>query len=293
MTVTLITGTSSGIGRATALHLGRRGHSVYAAMRNPERAGDLPAIAAREGLAIEIVQIDVNDAASVERGVAAVLRRAGHLDVLVNNAGVAGGGPIEETPDAEVKAIFETNFFGVLRMLRAVLPTMRAQRGGVIVNVSSVAGRVVASPLGVYAASKFALEAASEALAQEVRCFGIRVAIIEPGVVLTPLLRRQVLRPNPESPYADPVRRIGYFFAKLLANRTPPEAVAEAIAAAIESDDPKLRYLVGPEAAQIVEGRARFGDEAWVGPLRPVSDEEWFSFAQAALGIDFRPNQAA
>ena len=294
MTVSLITGASSGIGRATALHLARKGHAVYAAARNPERAGDLLAIVQREALSLRIVQIDVCDEASVRCGVDDVMRSAGRIDVLVNNAGIARSGAIEEMADADVKSIFETNVFGALRIIRAVLPSMRRQRSGVIVNVSSVAGRVALSPLGVYAASKFALEAASEALAQEVRQFGVRVAIIEPGVIVTPLFRRRALAEvTADSPYADPLRRIGFVFGKLLAQRTPPEAVAEAIYEAITTDRPRLRYLVGPEARRVVEGRARLSDEAWVGPQRSLTDEEWFELALAAVGIDFRPRARA
>ncbi|HEY4685553.1 MAG TPA: hypothetical protein VII57_05845, partial [Dehalococcoidia bacterium] len=123
-----------------------------------------------------------------------------------------------------------------------------------------------------------------------VRQFGVRVAIIEPGVIVTPLFRRRALADvTADSPYADPLRRIGFVFGKLLAQRTPPEAVAETIYEAITTERPRLRYLVGPEARRVVEGRARLSDEEWVGPQRSLTDEEWFELALTAVGIDFRP----
>ncbi|TAJ72594.1 MAG: SDR family oxidoreductase, partial [Gallionellaceae bacterium] len=182
MPVVLITGASSGIGLATALHFARQGHEVYAGVRNPATATELTEAIAKEKLAIRAVVIDVNADTSVKLGVGKVLEAAGRIDVLVNNAGIGGGGPIEDVPVDWVKTLFETNYFGVIRMIQAVLPGMRARQSGAIINVSSVFGRLVLAGHGYYAATKYALEAMSEALAQEVQVFGIRVAIIEPGV---------------------------------------------------------------------------------------------------------------
>src|SRR5437899_1352247 len=175
MAIALVTGTSTGIGQATAVTLARGGHTVYATMRNPERgAGEIQEIAAQESLPLTVLPLDVNDDASVKAGVAQVLVQSGRVDVLVNNAGIGMHGSVEELPVADFKRAMETNFFGALRCIQAVVPGMRERRHGVIVNVSSVAGRFSSAPQAPYAASKWALEAASESLAQEVKPFGIR-----------------------------------------------------------------------------------------------------------------------
>ena len=167
--VALITGASSGIGRATALHLAVRGYRVHATMRTPQAAGpSLVEQARSEALPITVSQLDVTDPASVARAVSAVLADSGHIDVLINNAGIGDLGPVEMVSEDDTRRMFETNVFGPLRMLRAVLPGMRARHHGTIVNVSSVAGRIVGGGNGMYAATKHALEAASEALALEV-----------------------------------------------------------------------------------------------------------------------------
>ena len=168
MSVVLVTGSSSGIGLATALHFARQGWDVHAGVRNPATATELQQAIAVEKLPITPVAIDVDDAGSVTRCVGQVLARAGRIDALVNNAGIGGGGPIEDVPVDWAKSLFETNYFGTIRMTQAVLPGMRERRAGVIVNVSSIAGRLAIAGHGHYSAVKHALEAASEALAQEV-----------------------------------------------------------------------------------------------------------------------------
>ncbi|PYN31791.1 MAG: oxidoreductase, partial [Candidatus Rokuibacteriota bacterium] len=174
MSVALITGTSTGIGLATALHFARAGHDVYAGVRNLATATELTKAIEREPLGVTPVVIDVDDGASVQRGVGEVLAKAGRVDVLVNNAGIGGGGPLEDVPVDWAHTLFETNYFGAIRMIQAVLPGMRVRRSGAIVNVTSIAGRVAIAGHGHYSAVKHALEAASEALAQEVLAFGIR-----------------------------------------------------------------------------------------------------------------------
>ena len=187
MVTVLITGTSSGIGLATALELGRAGHKVYATMRNPARAPQLGEQASREGLPISILTMDVDSDRSVSDCFAAVYRQDAQIDVLINNAGIERHGSVEELPMEAFRATMETNYFGALRCIRQVLPRMRERGSGCIVNVSSVAGKIASSPLGAYTASKFALEALSEALAQEMKPFGVRVAIVEPGIIDTPM----------------------------------------------------------------------------------------------------------
>src|SRR5208283_3177354 len=179
MASALITGTSTGIGLATALNLGRAGHTVYATMRNPSRAPELAERASQEKLPIKISVMDVDSDSSVKTGIANIQKDAGQIDVLVNNAGVERNGSVEELPLADFRAVMETNYFGPLRCIQAVVPQMRQRKSGCIINVASVAGRIATSPLASYTASKFALEAVSEALAQEMKMFGVRVAIVE------------------------------------------------------------------------------------------------------------------
>ncbi len=287
MTVTLITGTSTGIGQASALHFARKGHHVYASMRNPDAGGQpLRDAAMAENLTIDLLALDVDDPDSVRQGVGSVLGAEGRVDVLINNAGVGAGAPFEETSEDAWHAIMETNFHGAVRMTQAVLPGMRARKSGTIVQVTSVAGRLACSPQGAYCASKFALEAASEILAQEVQRFGIRVAIVEPGVILTPIFAKNAGEPDLSSPYAEFAIRIGRFFAARLQEQVPPSLVAEVIERAIEADPPKLRWLAGWDAEALVAGREKMTDEEWVDYGRPMSDAEVSEFFRDRFGIE-------
>ncbi len=291
MTVALVTGTSTGIGLATALHLARNDYTVYASMRNLEGSTELRAAAEKDGLDVRTVQLDVDDSEAVLQGVADVLDDAGHIDVLVNNAGIGGGAAIEETSEEVWKAMFETNFFGAIRMIQAVLPSMRKQESGTIVNVSSVAGRVAIPPQGAYSASKFALEAMSEVLAQEVGPYNVRVAIIEPGIILTPIFQKNQRPPDPDSPYMAGSRREAFIFMKMMQNPSQPQVVAEVIKHAIETGLPKLRYQVGAGADALVGGRQQITDEEWT-ELGKMSDDEWFAATKRIFRIDFRPPSA-
>ena len=213
--VALVTGTSTGIGLATALHLARHGHQVVATMRNLAKATPLQDTARAEKLPLIVRELDVTRPDSIDRAVAATLEREGPIDVLVNNAGIGGATPLELTPEAEHRAMFETNYWGAIRMIQAVLPSMRERRTGCIVNVTSIAGRVATPNQIAYSASKHALAAASEALAHEVAAFGIRVAIIEPGVVQTAIFENSAgaTRYDKTSPYRQIMRRNGKLFA--------------------------------------------------------------------------------
>ncbi|UCD57823.1 MAG: SDR family oxidoreductase [Candidatus Hydrogenedentota bacterium] len=275
MAVVLITGCSRGIGMLTALQFSRKGDTVFASMRDISISGDIEKAAQDEGLAIEVVQLDVTDDASVRAAVAKVLDSAGRTDVLVNNAGFGMHTPIEDADLKEARLMFETNFFGPLRLIQAVLPAMREQRSGVIVNVSSLSG-VIAEPYnGVYAASKHALEALSESLYFECHPFGIRVAVIEPGGHDT----RGYWRSRKERRFAEdsPHREYGERFMEAV-RRLPgaeepgdPQEVAEAIYSAVYTDEPKLRYLVGKEA-DIARLRRRLSDEEFEQAMRTALD---------------------
>ncbi len=257
----LITGTSSGIGLATALELARAGYKVFATMRNPARAPELGERASSEGLPISILPMDVDSDRSVEDCFASVFRQDEHIDVLVNNAGIERHGSVEELPMEDVRAIMETNYFGALRCIRQVVPGMRERGSGCIVNVSSVAGKIACSPLGAYAASKFALEALSEALAGEMKPFGVRVALVEPGIIETSM--SQAITGAPPSEYRQG-RNMAALFQATLQNPAPPSIIARAIRDVIESGTWKLRHPCGPDAAPFLVWRAAMTDEQWV-----------------------------
>ena len=174
----IITGTSKGIGLDSALAFGRAGYKVFATMRNLENATILKQKIEAESLPIVISAMDVDSDESVEDCIGAILRENGPVDVLINNAGIEHHGSIEETHLADFRSVMETNYFGALRCVKAVLPQMRQDRKGCVINVTSVAGKIATTPLGPYSASKYALEALSEALAQEVKPFNIRVLLL-------------------------------------------------------------------------------------------------------------------
>lgn len=287
MSVVLVTGCSSGIGLATALHFGRLGHDVHAGVRNPATATELSAAITAEGLPVRPVALDVDDPVSVTRAVDDVLARAGRLDVLVNNAGIGGGGPLADVPVDWAKTLFDTNYFGAIRMIRAALPAMREQRSGAIVNVSSVFGRVAVAGHGHYCAAKHALEAASEALAQEVAAFGIRVAIVEPGVVVTPIFTKARRFADSDSPHAVHVRRLLLLYRMVMKAPSQPEDVARVIHEAVTTPAPRLRYLVGEDARRFVAGRQRITDEEHVAAGLEMPDAEFLELMRQRYGFDW------
>jgi NAD(P)-dependent dehydrogenase (short-subunit alcohol dehydrogenase family) len=287
MSVVLVTGTSSGIGLATALHFARQGHDVWAGLRNPAAATELREAVARDRLPVHPLALDVDDTASVQRAVDEVHRTAGRIDVLVNNAGIGGGGPIEEAPVDWAQTMFQTNYFGVVRVIQAVLPGMRRRRDGAIVNISSIAGRLAIAGHGHYSAVKHALEAMSEALAQEVQGFGIRVAIVEPGVVVTPIFSKARRFADPASPYADHVRRLLLFYQQQMKQAAQPDDAARVIYEAATTDTPRLRWLVGEDARLLVEGRRRLSDEEYVASARPMPDPEYLDGMRRHYGFQW------
>jgi NAD(P)-dependent dehydrogenase (short-subunit alcohol dehydrogenase family) len=285
MAVVLITGCSSGIGLAAALHFARLGHVVWAGVRNPATAGELDAALAHEHLPVRPLTLDVDDAASVQRAVRQTHDTSGRIDVLVNNAGIGGGGPIEDVPVDWAQGLFQTNYFGVVRTIQAVLPGMRERRSGVIVNVSSIAGRLAIAGHGHYSAVKHALEAMSEALAQEVQGFGIRVAIVEPGVVITPIFTKARRFADPASPYAEHVRRLLLFYQKQMKQASQPADAAQVIYEAATTNTPRLRWLVGEDARLLDAGRRRMSDEDYVASARPQPDEAYLEEMRTRYGF--------
>ena len=256
-------------------------------MRKPGAATELTDAIASEQLPIRPLALDVDDAASVKNAVSEVLGHSGHIDVLVNNAGLGGGGAIEDVPVDWAKTLFETNYFGVIRTIQAVLPGMRERRSGAIVNVSSIGGLVSIAGHGHYCAVKHALEAASEALAQEVVAFGIRVAIIEPGVVITPIFTKARRFSDPASPYATHVRRLLLFYQMQMKTPSQPADVARVIHEAVTTREPKLRYLVGEDARRLAAGRERTSDEDYVATGREMSDDAYLQLMRQRYGFEW------
>ncbi|HVM94728.1 MAG TPA: SDR family oxidoreductase [Terriglobales bacterium] len=278
MPTALITGTSTGIGLETALYFARNGYRVFAGARKPE--------AIERHANITPMRLDVNDDASLRACVAEVLHEAGAIDVLVNNAGIGYSGAIEHVPLEKGREMFETNFFGAIRMTQAVLPSMRARRGGTIVNVTSILGHVTLPCHGFYNATKYALAAMSETLAIEAKPLGIKVAIVEPGVILTPIWKKgEVLMPENHE-YQQGMSRLMRFFGAQLDHGTLPDAVARAIYDAVEEGCVKLRYPVGADAEIIAKVHDRMSASEWVALLTEEDEDKFVIRAQATFGVD-------
>ena len=280
----IITGCSKGIGFETALAFGRAGYQVFATMRNPTKDTKLKKIIKDESLPITISTMDVDSDESVKRGIGDILQAHGGIDVLVNNAGIEYHDSIEEMELPKFKAIMETNYFGAIRCIQQVLPHMRKNKKGCIVNVTSVAGRISTSPLGPYAASKFALEAASEALAQEVKPFNIRVRIVEPGIIDTQMARD--VAAGGKSIYPT-TKRMGALFEATLKNPALPSIVGDKILEVANSNSWQLRHPVGPDAKPFLEWRAAMTDEEYVD-RNAATDEAWLVAVERDFGMNLK-----
>jgi len=285
MASVLITGTSSGIGMATALAFGRAGHRVSATMRDLSRGAELRRIVEQEKLPVTISALDVDSDASVKEAVGRIAR-TGPIDVLVNNAGAAPTGSVEETSLSLFRSTMETNYFGVIRCVQAVLPAMRERRSGCIINISSVAGRIAMSPMAPYNATKFALEGLSESLAQEVKPFNIRVAVVQPGIITTPMAK-EIADGQSHSPYPQS-QRVSALFAAALQTPRPPSLVGEKVLEIVESGTWQLRHPVGPDAAPFLGWRQSMNDEEWVN-WGALDDDAWYERVKADFGLDARP----
>lgn len=269
--VALVTGSSSGIGYETSLLLARNQFVTYASMRNLKKGDELMKIASQETIPLKVIELDVNDDVSVNDAIDTILKENGRIDVLVNNAGYSIFGSLEELSLEEIKEEFETNFFGAVRAAKAVIPAMRKQSSGTIVNVSSIGGKVGLLPyFTAYHASKFALEGYTESLRQELVEFGINVILIEPGAVGTNFMDNMKTgknyNPN-ESPYANTIQRVFEGAQVIMANTIHPREVAQVILNAVNSTSPNVRYSVGKDAESILKRRAELSDtemEQWV-----------------------------
>lgn len=287
--VCVVTGANSGIGRATAIHLASKGHTVYGTVRSLDKAGKLQMMADQAGVAVRLAVLDVADDASVRDGFAKILDEAGRVDHLINNAGVGGNAVTEECPVSLYADVMNVNFYGAVRCIQAVLPQMRARRSGSIVNISSVVGRLAAIAQQPYVASKWALEGMSEGLAQEVAPHGIRVAIVEPGVTKSAIFAKNIDAPNQTGAYDGPYRRMFQMYARGIAEATDPFEVGAVIHHAITTDSPMLRYPVSWGSKAMIEGRQAMGDEAWVAMGALDDDAAYYDEFDRRFNVDIRP----
>lgn len=266
--VAVITGCSSGIGFETSLLLARNGFYTYATMRNPEESKkEILAVAKREKLFLQVIPLDVTDARSVKDAIKKIIKEQKRIDILVNNAGYLLLGSLEELSITEVAEQFETNFFGVIRVTQAVLPIMRKQRQGTIVNISSIAGRMGFPVSSAYVSSKFALEGLSESISYELEQFGIKVILIEPGITKTNfgnnfkigkrVARNYVRHSSANSAYTKMTQNRIASFKPRFESGSPALEVADIILKSIMTNNPDLRYLVGNDALKIIDIREK------------------------------------
>jgi NAD(P)-dependent dehydrogenase (short-subunit alcohol dehydrogenase family) len=261
--VAIVTGSSSGIGLESALLLARNGYITYATMRSPEKDTSIKTVVQKEGLPIRVVQLDVTDDSSVKNAVDHIISEAGRIDVLVNNAGYGLGGALEDLSMEEIKSQYETNLFGLIRVTQAVLPTMRKQRSGRILNLSSGAG-IFGYPGGsAYVSTKFAVEGLSESIAYELEPFGIKVILIEPGFIRTNFANVMVVAKkaqDPASPYSELMQKIMASASELAKNASDAELVANVILDAASNPNPRLRYLAGKDVESWAAGKKKMDE---------------------------------
>lgn len=261
--VALITGCSSGIGYETALMLGRNGFRTFATMRNTKKSDSLQEIIRKEGLDVSIQQLDVNDNASIENTINNIKNEANRIDVLINNAGFGLVGFFEDLTLDEIRDQFETNFFGILNITRKIIPIMRLQKSGTIINISSGAGQVGFPGISAYVSTKFAIEGFSESLTYELLPYGIKVVIIEPGVIKTNFFRNCKLSEHSvkkNSTYSSSLDKFQKNIEIMQEHATSPTDVAKVIIQVLGNSEPKQRYIVGNDVAMILEAKKNLSD---------------------------------
>ncbi|KRO40251.1 MAG: SDR family NAD(P)-dependent oxidoreductase [Ilumatobacteraceae bacterium] len=289
----VVTGANSGIGRATTLAFAQAGYHVFGTVRGLEKADKLLAKATSLSLAdrITLVEMDVADSASVTKGFAQIYAATDQVDVLVNNAGVGGNAVTEECPIDTYTEVFNINHNGSVRCIQAVLPQMRKRGSGAIVNVSSVVGKITAIAQSPYYVSKWAVEGMSEGLAHEVAPFGIRVAIVEPGITRSSIFSKNIDAPNQSGAYDAHYRRLFSFYAAGITNATPAEEAAATILEAATTSSPRLRWHCSWGAGELLAARAAMTDEEWVSFGSHVDDEAYYDEFLTRFNLDIRPQQ--
>jgi NAD(P)-dependent dehydrogenase (short-subunit alcohol dehydrogenase family) len=268
--IAVVTGSSTGIGFETSLTLARNGFHTYATMRKLEGSRgseQITDIAKRENLPLQVIQLDVDNDKSVSDAINTIVKDNGRMDIVINNAGYALAGPFEETSNEEIRAQFETNFFGAVRIMQAAIPIMREQRRGKIVNITSMGGRIAVPLDSMYHGTKFALEGVSESLQYELEPFGIKIILIEPGAVGSnfwknlKIASKTTSPDNIDSPYKQIVNKVSESFKQMQQQNTiHPSEVANVVLQAVLSDNPDFRYVVGKDAAAILEARKSMQD---------------------------------
>jgi NAD(P)-dependent dehydrogenase (short-subunit alcohol dehydrogenase family) len=262
--VAVVTGSSSGIGLATSLALARNGYLTYATMRNLAKRNSFESIADKQHLPIRVVQLDVTDENSIKSAIESILSEAGRIDLLVNNAGYVLTGAFEDIGINEIKALYETNVFGVIRVTQAVLPIMRKQGSGRIINISSGAGRIGYPGGSAYVSSKFALEGLSESMAYEIEQFGIRTVLVEPGFVRTKIGENMAISKkiqDPNSPYSQMMQMMSSNQERMLEDGSDADPVASVVAEAATAKEPNFRYLAGKDVQQMMAAKKSRSDE--------------------------------
>jgi len=261
--VALITGSSSGIGYETALMLARNGYHTFATMRNVKKSNSLLKTSEKEKLPLEVIELDVNDGISIEKAIDQVKNQTKRIDILINNAGYGLVGFFEDLSLDEIRNQFETNFFGVLNITKKIIPIMRSQKSGTIINISSGAGQVGFPGISAYVSTKFAIEGFSESLTYELSPFGIKVIIIEPGVIKTEFFGNCIISEQsakPGSPYMRSLDKLQKDIDMMQEHATSPAEVAKMILQVLRTDEPKQRYIVGNDVAMILEAKKNLSD---------------------------------
>jgi NAD(P)-dependent dehydrogenase (short-subunit alcohol dehydrogenase family) len=270
--VALVTGSSRGIGFVTSITLARNGFLTYASMRNLDKEKEIRLVGDKEMIPLKTIQLDVTDSTSVNNAIKSIMEQSGRIDVLVNNAGYGLVGAFEELSIEEIKQQYETNLFGVIRVTQAVLPIMRKQKAGIIVNMSSGAGRFGYPNGSAYVSTKFALEGLSESLAYEVEPFGIKIVLVEPGFVRTNFSNVVAKKSqSTDSQYSKMTEKMAASIDQMKVKSSSPELVANIVLEIVTNKNPNLRYLAGKDVEQ------------WMEQKKHMTDREFFNMIKQSL----------